>query len=94
MSFKNNLLRITLAAFLLISLSSCSAKRESETKTTQVIQHSPDSPYGTRTTETNTTIEKSDVVDRDRNDAGLFSILRDIIALPFRAVGALLNAIF
>lgn len=87
-------LSILLITGVSLSFSGCSGHRRTTT-TTEVeatdtnrarYAPAPGEPEVVERTET-TTVER-------RSDGGLFSILGDIIALPFRAVGALFSAIF
>ena len=91
---KSIFLTLLLLPVICISfLSACSSK--TTTHTEKVVEHDNggsyhDSDSSTRV-ETKTTTE---TVDSDEHEGGLFQIIGDIIALPFRAVGALLSAIF
>lgn len=82
-------------AFLLTlasPLSSCSAKKEStvssEVTTTERARFAGEEPERV-VVETRTETEET-----DSQEGGLFQIAGDIIALPFRAIGALFSAIF
>lgn len=73
-------------------VSGCASHRE-KTVTTTVVDDGTrsrmDGDYArSETTTTTETVEHSD------SDRGILHIVGDIIALPFRAVGALLDAIF
>jgi hypothetical protein len=80
-----------------VSLSSCSAQRATTTTTTEVRDADSDrgmySGSATDTTEVRRSETTTEVHDTG-SEGGLFQIVGDIIALPFRAVGALLSAIF
>jgi hypothetical protein len=96
----NRYLAMSTLTLMLLCSSSCSSRRETEVRSEQVIEQSDPSrsamnsnfDSGSRI-ENHTTTETTKEVEPQR-DVGLFSILGDVIALPFRAVGALLSAIF
>lgn len=85
---------VVYALALSLSIPACSSHRtttttsEVEAADSDRARYAPESgePQVVERTET-TTVER-------RSDGGVFSILGDIIALPFRAVGALFSAIF
>lgn len=77
---------------MLCTLSDCTSRRTT-VETTQEIE-SADSDRAQYSTDTNDArvVERSETTTVERHDSsegGLFSILGDIIALSFRAVGAL-----
>ena len=82
---------------LVASLSGCSSHRTTVETTREIETSDADrARYGTYTDD-DRVVERSQtttVETKDSSDRGLFSILGDIIALPFRAVGSLLSAIF
>jgi hypothetical protein len=88
---------IVVAYLFLASMSGCGSRRTTSETTTEV--ESVDSDRARYGAEANTprVVERTETttIEReDSSDGGLFSIVGDIIALPFRAVGALLSAIF
>ncbi len=88
---------IVVAYLFLASMSGCGPRRTTSETTTEVESTDSDrARYGAELNEPKV-IERSKtttVKREDSSDGGLFSIIGDIIALPFRAVGALLSAIF
>jgi outer membrane lipoprotein SlyB len=88
---------VVVAYIFLMSLSGCKPRQTSSETTTEVRSTDSDrARYGTIVEEPRV-IERSTTttVERDETaEGGLFSIVGDIIALPFRAVGGLLSAIF
>lgn len=90
-----NLARLVSLAFValvfpVLGLEGCSTHK-TETVTTQSPRYSYDSEVPTASTETKTTVTET---SSDTEDRGFFHIVGDIISLPFRAVGAVLHAIF
>ena len=83
-------LAITTLVLPLLGLDGCST-RKTETVTTQSPRYSYDGEVTATSTETKTTTTES---DSDTEDRGFFDIVGDIVSLPFRAVGAVLHAIF
>ena len=94
------------AAFLIATLlvtipfsQGCSSRKSTTITKTEVSQDAGSESARSRYadsggTQTTTTETKSEESHDDHSHGGLFSIVGDIIALPFRAVGALLSAIF
>lgn len=78
----------------------CASHKEKTTVETTTVHEDGDttrSRYGdSGDREVSTTTTKTETVESDRDDPdrGLFGIVGNIIALPFRAVGALFSAIF
>ena len=83
---------ITIVAVLLLTISGCSSSERHITKTTTETSH-PSYDSSIREERVVTT-EESEVKESERSGGGLFSIIGDIIAWPFRVVGATLSAIF
>jgi hypothetical protein len=83
-------------AVALPALGGCSAHRTSSTTTTETTEE-PRARYAgdpaPSEVETTKTVETHSDTEHEEHH-GLFGILADIITLPFRAVGALLDAIF
>ena len=91
----NNLARLAFLAlvtsvFPVLGLEGCSTHK-TETVTTQSPRYTYDSDVPATSTETKTTVTET---NSDTEDRGFFHIVGDIISLPFRAVGAVLHAIF
>jgi hypothetical protein len=88
---------IVVAYIFMASLSGCGTRRTTSETTTEVESTDSDrARYGADASEPRV-VERTETttVERDdSSDGGLFSIVGDIIALPFRAVGAFLSAIF
>lgn len=81
-----------LLASPLLLASGCSSHRTTTTTTTEVSQ--PRDGYAGSPVEVSRTETKTTEVENEDRHRGLFGIIGDIIALPFRAVGALFMAIF
>lgn len=83
----------TLFLCVVVSAGPIGCSRSSKTVTTE---SASSDPYGERTIEHTTTT--TEVADDDNSCGGVLSctvnVLGEIIALPFRAVGALVSAIF
>jgi len=89
-----SVLRHFLICTVLLAFSGCASR-------TTVTTREYDDPrarieYSTAPTETHTTtvVASDDIDDDDDADRGFFGIVGNIIALPFRAVGGLFDAIF
>lgn len=79
---------VLLSLVALTPLNACSAHHERSVSSVEVSDPGTyDSPRVERT-------ETTKVEEHDDRGHGLFSILGDIVALPFRAVGGLFSAIF
>ncbi|MBN8547873.1 MAG: hypothetical protein J0M12_01015 [Deltaproteobacteria bacterium] len=82
-----------LAMFLVcsVALSACSGRTTTvDTQVTTTEQAaSADAPKSTKTVEVT-----KETTEKDEGGHGVFHILGDILALPFRAIGALFTAIF
>lgn len=89
-----------LATLLVAGQLGCSSRRTTKTVTTEerggdtVVVTDRDGTVTVPDDRTVTTTETTTEVERDDPDRGLFGIIGNIIALPFRAVGALFRAIF
>lgn len=88
---------ILIGYILMTSFSGCASRgttietrREIESTDVDRARYAPDRDDGRVVERTETTT----VENHDSSDGGLFSIIGDVIALPFRAVGALFSAIF
>lgn len=86
------LMSAVLAVMLLTGAGGCSARRtttvtETEVERPRARYYEPPADVEVQRTETHTDVEHDE-------HHGVFTILADIIALPFRAVGALFSAIF
>lgn len=97
----NKLFGIFLSALLccitVASSTGCASHRDVTTVETRTVSNGdPDYRASADLSETRTTTTKTESVheDHDDPDRGLFGIVGNIIALPFRAVGALFEAIF
>lgn len=88
---------VVVAYIFLASLSGCTSSRTTTETTTEVRTRDSDrAQYDGYATEPRV-VERSEtttVEHDDGSDGGLISIVGNIIALPFRAVGALLSAVF
>jgi hypothetical protein len=103
---KIKILTAVLAAVFIPSvLSGCSGKKETTTTTLRTVEGVPpdrhvyvgsDGVVYSRDREVSATTTKTKTVEveKDDPDRGLFGIIGNIIALPFRAVGALFSVIF
>ena len=76
----------------LVTLPGCSSRKTTTTttETTETPRNYNDGSVSPAETKTTTTVEN----EKSERNHGLFGILGDIIALPFRAVGALFETIF
>lgn len=92
MKYKLSIITGSLLILVTVFSTGCSSTHDTTTTKTTVSE-SPDYP-STTTKETTTTETKSVETSDDDPDRGLFGIIGNIIALPFRAVGALFSAIF
>ena len=95
MSYRRNLYSFLVAAALFCAatpFAGCSDHHSKTVTTTEDVVTDPES-RGSLSSERH--VEKTETkVESDEGHHGFFHILGDIIALPFRAVGALFHAIF
>ena len=84
--------------FIFLSTQGCSQRRTSSVTTTEVSRDtetdSPRARYDANGAVTTTETKTVEVDEHPDRESGLFSIVGEVIALPFRAVGALFSAIF
>lgn len=81
----------------LASLSGCTNRRTTVETSREIESSDSDRARYAADAENGRVVERSETTTVERDDSsdrGLFSIVGDIIALPFRAVGALFSAIF
>lgn len=91
---KSVFLSMLLVSAVSLSFSACSGHRTTTTTTEVEATDTDRARYAPRPGEP-AVVERTETTTVERrSDGGVFSILGDIIALPFRAVGALFSAIF
>jgi hypothetical protein len=88
---------IVIGYILIASFSGCTNRRTTVETTREVESTQADRARYNADRDDGRVVERTEtttVEKHDSSDGGLFSIIGDIIALPFRAVGALFSAIF
>jgi hypothetical protein len=88
---------VVIGYIILASLSGCTSRKTTVETTRKIETSDSDRARYRADTDDGRVVERSETttVERDNSsNPGLFSILGDIIALPFRAAGAVLSAIF